>query len=87
MKKSSKGQSVRDYQKELNWEHKKKPNRVKDRAARNAARVELGLKKGDGKHADHKKPLVEGGSKGKGNLRTTTAKANLAKEAKRKAGK
>jgi len=74
----------RDYKKELAWEHKKKPNRVKDRAARNKARSESGLKVGDSRQADHKKPLSEGGSKDKSNVRVVSAKANLTKEANRK---
>lgn len=75
----------RDYKKELSWEHKKKPNRVKDRASRNKARDTLGLKVGDGKHADHKKALAEGGSKfSLSNLHAISAKANLKKEANRK---
>ena len=44
----------RDYKKELAWEKKNRPNRAKERASRNAARRMLGLKVGDGKHADHK---------------------------------
>jgi hypothetical protein len=74
----------RDYKKELAWEHKKKPNRVKDRAERNKARSEAGLKVGDSRQADHKKPLSEGGSKDKSNIRVVSAKANLTKEANRK---
>jgi hypothetical protein len=74
----------RDYKKELAWEHKKKPNRVKDRAERNQSRKEAGLKVGDSRQADHKKPLSEGGSKDKSNIRVVSAKANLTKEANRK---
>lgn len=74
----------RDYKKELEWEHKKKPNRVKDRAARNKARKEAGLKVGDSRQADHIKPLTEGGSKSKSNVRIVSAKTNLKKEANRK---
>lgn len=36
----------RDYKKELNWEHKKKPNRVKDRSQRNSARAQVAKKAG-----------------------------------------
>lgn len=36
----------RDYKKELQWEHKKKPNRVKDRATRNKARAMVAKKNG-----------------------------------------
>lgn len=58
----------RDYKAELAWEHKKKPNRVKDRAARNAARSALGLKVGDPRDAGHKKALSKGGKNGLANL-------------------
>ena len=74
----------RDYAKELDWEHKKKPNRVKDRAERNSARKDAGLKVGDPRQADHKKPLVEGGTNRKTNVRVVSEKANLEKEAQRK---
>lgn len=74
----------RDYRKELNWEKKKKPNRVKDRAERNRARREAGLKVGDSRQADHKKPLSEGGARNQKNVRVVSAKENLQKEAVRK---
>ncbi len=74
----------RNYKKELAWEKKSKPNRVKDRAARNAARKEVGLKVGDSRQVDHKKPLSSGGSNSKDNLRAVSAKTNLKKEANRK---
>lgn len=75
---------VRQYDRELAWEHTRKKNRVKDRAARNKARSEAGLKVGDPRQADHKKELVSGGSKDKSNVRVVSAKTNLEKEAKRK---
>lgn len=78
----------RDYKRELAWEHKQKPTRVKDRAERNNARSQMEkegkVRKGDGKQVDHKKPLTEGGSNKRSNLRVTSAKANLTKEAQRK---
>ena len=76
----------RDYKRELQlaWEKEKKPNRVKDRAARNKARSESGLKVGDSRQADHKKPLSEGGSKKKSNVQVISRKANADKEVKRK---
>lgn len=74
----------RDYKKELKWEHKKKPNRVKDRAERNTARARSGLKVGDPRHVDHKRELVNGGSNSKSNTRVVSAKENLRKEALRK---
>jgi hypothetical protein len=74
----------RDYKKELSWEKKKKPTRVKERAKRNAARKEMGLKVGDSRQVDHKTPLKAGGSNKRSNLRVVSAKTNLTKEAKRK---
>ena len=44
----------RDYKKELSWEKSSKPKRVKDRAKRNSARREMGLKVGDSRQVDHK---------------------------------
>jgi len=74
----------RDYKKELSWEKKKKPTRVKDRAARNAARKKMGLKVGDPRQVDHVKTLKNGGSNSRSNLRVVSAKTNLTKEARRK---
>ena len=67
----------RDYKRELNWEKKKKPSRVKDRASRNAARKKTGLKKGDPRHVDHKDGNPQNNSKK--NLRKVSAKINLRK--------
>lgn len=72
----------RDYKKELNWEHKKKPKRVKERAKRNAARTILGLKKGDPRHASHKNDNAMDNRKS--NLKKQSASANLKKEADKK---
>ena len=74
----------RDYKKELQWEHTKKKNRVSERSARNKARREAGLKVGDPREADHKKPLSEGGSTKKSNVRVISRKANAQKEVARK---
>lgn len=74
----------RDYKKEEKFYEKKHPNRDGDRVARNQARKEAGLKVGDSRHADHIKPLTEGGSKKKSNIRIISAKSNLTKEANRK---
>ena len=78
----------RDYAAELSWEHKSKPNRVKDRAERNAARAKMKAKgkvrKGDGKQVDHINAILFGGSNSPSNLRVVSAKTNLEKEAKRK---
>lgn len=74
----------RDYQKELKWEKENKPNRVKDRAERNRARREAGLKVGDSRQADHKKPLSEGGARKQSNVRVISGKENMKKESNRK---
>lgn len=74
----------RDYKKELKWEKTEKPGRVKDRAKRNTARKQSGLKVGDSRQADHIKPLSSGGSNKKSNVRVVSAKTNLTKEANRK---
>ena len=62
----------RDYKKELNWEHTKKKNRVKDRAQRNAARAVVKKKVGasalQGKDVGHKKAVSKGGKNGLANL-------------------
>lgn len=62
----------RDYKKELAWEHKKKPNRVKDRAQRNGARSAVKNKVGaaaiKGKDVGHKKAVSKGGKNGLANL-------------------
>ncbi len=63
----------RDYSKELQWEHTKKKNRVKDRAARNKARAMVAKKngttptklKGD---VGHKKAVSKGGKSVLANL-------------------
>ena len=80
----------RNYRKEYDSYHGT-PKQRKLRALRNKARRKLekeGLvKKGDGKHVDHIKPLSKGGTNGKKNLRVVSAKTNLKKGAKRTARK
>ncbi len=73
MKKLANGKSVRDYRAELNWEKKKKPNRVKDRAQRNAARATVAKEKGVspkslGGDVGHKRAVSKGGKNGLANL-------------------
>lgn len=62
----------RNYKKELNWEHTKKKNRVKDRAQRNSARAAVKKKVGasaiQGKDVGHKKAVSRGGKNGLQNL-------------------
>ena len=64
---------VRQYDRELEWEHKHKKNRVKDRAQRNAARAKVAKKKGITPTAlkgdvGHKKAVSRGGKNGLANL-------------------
>lgn len=63
----------RDYKKELNWEKKKKPNRVKDRAQRNQARSMVAKEKGVSPKeiegdVGHKKAVGKGGQNFLSNL-------------------
>lgn len=74
----------RDYKKEKSWEERNGNKRVKERAARNKARREAGLKVGDPREADHKKPLSEGGSTKKSNVRVVSRETNAKKEVARK---
>lgn len=70
----------RQYGRELQWEKDSKPQRVKQRAQRNAARATLmnegKVKKGDGKDVDHKKPISKGGGNARNNLRAVAAAKN-----------
>ena len=70
----------RDYKKELRWEHKSKPNRVKDRAQRNSARAAVKKKMGaaaiKGKDVGHKKAVSKGGKNGLANLFVQNPGAN-----------
>lgn len=77
----------RDYKKELNWEKTKAKHRASDRVKRVQARREMEKISGDkpsSMHVDHKKGLKNGGTNAKSNLRWTSAKTNLTKEARRK---
>lgn len=71
----------RDYKKEYKDYHGK-PEQRKNRAKRNKARSEMGLKVGDKREVDHKKPLSKGGSNKKSNLRVVSRSANRKKGAK-----
>ena len=68
----------RDYNKEYKQFHGK-PSEIAKRAERNKARADMGLKKGDGKEVDHKKPLSKGGGNSKGNLHVTSRTTNRKK--------
>lgn len=77
---------ARDYRKEYD-EYHSKPEQKKNRAKRNGARRKLGLKKGDPREVDHKKPLSKGGGNGKGNLRAVSKTSNRKKGAKSWSGR
>ena len=68
----------RNYKEEYETYHGT-PSQIKKRAARNKARKDMGLKNGDGKEVDHKKPLSKGGSNSKKNLKVTTMRKNRKK--------
>lgn len=69
----------RPYKKEYDT-YQGKPEQIKNRAKRNAARAELEkqgkVTKGDGKDVDHVRPLSKGGENAKGNLRVKSAGSN-----------
>ena len=63
-----------------------KPEQKKRRAKRNNARARLmkegRVRKGDGKHVDHKRSLSKGGSNRRSNLAAVSARSNLQKNNK-----
>jgi 5-methylcytosine-specific restriction endonuclease McrA len=73
----------RDYKKEYR-EYHSKPEQRKKRAMRNKARRIMGLKVGDKREVDHKKPLSKGGSNSKKNLRVVSRATNRKKGNKTK---
>jgi 5-methylcytosine-specific restriction endonuclease McrA len=68
----------RNYKAEYERYHSR-PEQIRRRAQRNAARRILGLKKGDGKEVDHKKPLSKGGTNSRDNLSVKTRSSNRKK--------
>lgn len=71
----------RNYRKEYDEFHGS-PKQRRLRSMRNKARRKVGLKKGDPREVDHKKPLSKGGGNGKKNLRAVSRSANRRKGAK-----
>lgn len=69
---------ARNYKKEYADFHGK-PAAKKNRAAANRARRAVGLKVGDSREVDHKKPMSKGGTNSKKNLRVVTRKVNRKK--------
>mgnify|MGYP001814147834 CR=1 FL=1 len=72
---------MRNYRKEYDTYHKK-PEQRKNRSNRNKARRKLGLKKGDPREVDHKKPLSKGGGNGRSNLRAVSRAYNRSRKRK-----
>jgi 5-methylcytosine-specific restriction endonuclease McrA len=68
----------RNYVKEYKDFHGK-PKQRKLRSKRNQARRKAGLKKGDPREVDHKRPLSKGGSNGRKNLRVVSRTTNRRK--------
>ena len=71
----------RNYRAEYDNYHKK-PSQRKNTNARHRARYALGLKVGDGKEVDHKRPLSKGGSNKRKNLRVVSRSTNRKKGAR-----
>jgi 5-methylcytosine-specific restriction endonuclease McrA len=65
----------RNYRQEYDSYHGK-PEQIKNRAARNKARREAGLKKGDPHEIDHIRPLSKGGSNSKKNTKVMSRSTN-----------
>lgn len=70
----------RNYAKETAYEMR--PEQVKNRRARDAARAAHGLKVGDPREVDHIVPLNKGGSKEKSNTRVTSRSFNRKRSGK-----
>ena len=68
----------RNYKKEYAQYHAR-PEQRKRRSMRNMARRKMGLKVGDPREVDHKKPLSRGGSNKRSNLRVVSRKTNRKK--------
>ena len=69
---------TRNYRKEYD-EYHGKPEQRRNRSNRNKARRKVGLKRGDPREVDHKRPLSKGGSNGRSNLRITSKRTNRVK--------
>ncbi len=80
---------TRDYKKEYQ-NFQGKPEQLKQRAKRNAARRELEkegkVHKGDGLDVNHKKPICKGGKNNRSNLEAIPASKNRSFARTKKAG-
>jgi 5-methylcytosine-specific restriction endonuclease McrA len=79
---------VRDYAKERAYDSKPEvmERRRKRKAARYALEKEGLVKKGDGKHVNHIKPLSKGGGNSRKNLNVVPAKKNVTYARNKKGG-
>jgi 5-methylcytosine-specific restriction endonuclease McrA len=68
-------EKTRDYKQEYRDYHGR-PEQIKERAQRNAARDQIGLKVGDPREVDHKRPISEGGTNSSRNLRAVSQDTN-----------
>jgi 5-methylcytosine-specific restriction endonuclease McrA len=68
----------RNYKREYRRYHSTRAYQVR-RNARKRARRLMGLKPGDKRHVDHKRPLRKGGSNSRRNLRVVSARTNQRK--------
>lgn len=73
-KKNAKPDSVR--QRKYNSQAEQKKNRAARNQARQEAMREGKVRKGDGKDVDHKRQLMQGGSKAKSNRRIVSRSSN-----------
>jgi len=73
--------SSRDYRKEYDDFHGN-PEQVRLRSLRNKARRKKGLKKGDPREVDHKRPLSKGGTNSVNNLMIKSRSGNRKKGSK-----
>tara|TARA_R110000824_G_scaffold308338_1_gene495829 strand:- start:35 stop:256 length:222 start_codon:yes stop_codon:yes gene_type:complete len=69
---------ARDYKEEYRTFHGKPGPRAR-RAAANRARRKVGLKNGDPREVDHRRPMSKGGSNARANLRIVSRKTNRKK--------
>jgi hypothetical protein len=80
MARDSRGRK-RDYKKEYKRDHSSKED-ISNRSCRNKSRRKNGLKKGDPREVDHKKPLKKGGSCRANNTRVVSRRTNRKKASK-----
>jgi 5-methylcytosine-specific restriction endonuclease McrA len=77
---AKKAKKKRNYKKEYLYHGT--AEQKKNRAKRNGSRRKMGLKVGDPREVDHKKPLSKGGGNGKRNLRVVSRRTNRRKGAR-----